>query len=192
MLDQQYQLCCYSEIRGDEENIGYHIEHIRPKSTYPEQTFDYYNLTASAIRSNDLSQLDDRFGGHAKLSDYDEEQFISCLHADCSHYFRYLSDGRIVPSSALEPNSGDKEKAVYTIELLNLNSHLLINRRRKWWNELELLMQEHIDEDMSLYHLAAVDLTPRGDQLSPFFSLTRQFFARIAEEVLKENAPELL
>lgn len=190
LLNEQYQLCCYSEVRADLEDIGYHIEHVKPKNKYPEQTFDYYNLAASAIHSDKLSQLSDVFGGHAKLSEYDEMQFVSCLQADCAHYFRYLSDGRVVPSSALDTQ--DRNKAEYTIALLNLNSPFLINRRRKWWEELDELVQEHLDNDMGLYYLASVDLVPTGNKLSPFFSLTRQFFSSQAEVVLCEEAPELL
>ncbi len=44
---------------------------------------------------------------------------------------------------------------------------------------------------MSLHYLASIDLVPRGKQLSPFFSLTRNFFGEIAEEVLKHNFDEL-
>lgn len=191
LLDEQFQLCCYSEIRADQEGIGYHIEHIKPKSQYPENTFDYYNLAASAIHSEKLAQLEDVFGGHAKLSEYDEALFVSCLEPDCADYFRYLSDGRVVPSSKLN-NEQDKNKARYTIELLNLNSPFLINRRRAWWSELDELVQEHLDNDMDLHHLASIDLLPTNNALSPFFSLTRQFFSNLAEEVLHKNASELL
>lgn len=190
LLNEQLQLCCYSEVRADLEGIGYHIEHIKPKSQYPESTFDYYNLAVSAIHSDNLAQLSDVFGGHAKQSEYDDVLFVSCLEADCANYFKYLSDGRVVPSSGL--NSHDKTKAEYTIDLLNLNRSFLVNRRRAWWNELDELVQEHLENDMDLYHLASVDLVPANNALSPFFSLTRQFFSHVAEDVLRKNAPELL
>lgn len=185
LLDEQYQLCCYSEVRADLEDIGYHIEHVKPKNKYPEQTFDYYNLAASAIHSDKLSQLSDVFGGHAKLSEYDEMQFVSCLQADCAHYFRYLSDGRVVPSSALDTQ--DRNKAEYTIALLNLNSPFLINRRRKWWEELDELVQEHLDNDMDLYYLASVDLVPTGNKLSPFLALRdSSFLAKLKSYYVKK------
>ena len=41
LLDEQYQLCCYSELRADEEGLGYHIEHVENKSQNPARTFDY-------------------------------------------------------------------------------------------------------------------------------------------------------
>ncbi len=191
LLDEQYQLCCYSELRADLEGIGYHIEHVQPKSKFPTLTFDYHNLAASAIHSEELSRLKDEvFAGHAKLSQYDATRFVSCLRPDCSRYFRYLSDGRVVPAAELAP--AEQDQATYTIKLLNLNSPYLTNLRRKWWEELEALFEEHIDDDMSLHHLAGIDLLPRNQSLSPFFSLTRQFFGPIAEDVLHQDAPELL
>ncbi|HDN27842.1 MAG TPA: hypothetical protein ENG03_12275 [Thioploca sp.] len=39
---EQYHLCAYTEIYLDE--LGCHIEHIKPKSRYPECTFDYQIL----------------------------------------------------------------------------------------------------------------------------------------------------
>lgn len=35
LLDEQYNLCCYSELRPDEKGLGYHIEHIENKKTKP-------------------------------------------------------------------------------------------------------------------------------------------------------------
>jgi len=57
LLDEQYQLCCYSELRADQEGLGYHIEHLENKSQAPARTFDYSNLAASALRGDDLQQL---------------------------------------------------------------------------------------------------------------------------------------
>lgn len=191
LLDEQYHLCCYSELRADLEGIGYHIEHVQPKSQFPELTFEYRNLTASAVHSDELSQLaGEVFGGHAKRSQYDAALFTSCLQADCARYFRYLSDGRVVPAQGLDVT--DQARAQYTIDLLNLNSPYLVTHRQKWWDELETLFEEHIANDMSLHYLAAVDLLPRNQKLSPFFSVTRQFFGRIAEDVLAQEAPELV
>jgi uncharacterized protein (TIGR02646 family) len=56
LLDEQYHLCCYSELRADQESLGYHIEHVENKSQNPPRTFDYGNLAACALDSdNDLS-----------------------------------------------------------------------------------------------------------------------------------------
>lgn len=193
LLAEQYGLCCYSELRADLDGLGYHIEHVRPKSFYPQQTFNYANLAASALNDKNLASFkavqEETFGGHFKLNQYDPALFISCHDSDCRRYFAYLSDGRVVPADVL--TSDEKHRADYTINVLNLNCPLLRNRRRRWHDELEQLFEEHLNKDWSLEDLAAIDLLPLSGRLSPFFSTTRQFFGRIAEQVLSQQAPEL-
>jgi uncharacterized protein (TIGR02646 family) len=193
LISDQFGLCCYSELRADLEDLGYHIEHIQPKSLYPGSTFDYSNLAASALTSDDLNHPDiiqeQAFGGHAKQSQYDTK-FISCHDADCARYFAYLSDGRVIPRSDL--NQTDTERAEYTIKLLNLDCPYLRNRRRRWFDELDQLFQEHQAQNWDLHDLACIDLVPTNHKLNSFFSLTRQFFGQIAESVLQQHAPQLI
>lgn len=196
LLAEQYHLCCYSEIRADFIGLGYHIEHVENKSQNPTRTFDYSNLAASALTSDDLNQQSVQqqgvFGGHAvgKRQAVDMQRFISPHQADCSRFFAFLSDGRIVPSADL--SEVETEHAQYSIDLLNLNSTFLLTERQKWWDELDQLIEQHLQDDMDLHCLAGVDLTPISGALNPFFSLTRQLFGRIAEEVLQQNVPELV
>ena len=51
LLEEQYGLCCYSEIRPDRAGLGFHIEHVENKSQHPQRTFAYDNLAASALDS---------------------------------------------------------------------------------------------------------------------------------------------
>ncbi len=197
LLDEQYHLCCYSELRAGEEGLGYHIEHVENKSQNPVRTFDYSNLAASALNSaNDLqtfnAQGNEVFGGHAsgKRQAVDMTRFVSCHQPDCQRYFAYLSDGRVEPANTL--NASDKDRAKYTIGLLNLNSPYLITRRRQWWDELDQFFQEHEIQGWSLADLASIDLVPVNHKLSRFFSLTRQFFGHIAEQTLQQQAPGLV
>lgn len=202
LLEEQYQLCCYSEVRADLDGLGYHIEHVENKSQHPQRTFDYFNLAASALRSDDLApflaaqsvadQPQAVFGGHApgKQQAVDMQRFVSPHQADCARFYAYLSDGRVIPANGLDAT--DTERARYTIDLLNLNSPYLLTQRRSWWGELDKLFAEHIADDMDLRCLAAIDLLPRDQTLSPFFTLTRQFFGHIAEDLLRREAPELL
>lgn len=197
LLAEQYYLCCYSELRADQEGLGYHIEHIENKSQTPPRTFDYRNLAASALGStNDLqafkAQGQEVFGGHAlgKQQACDTNRFVSCHQPDCQRFFAYLSDGRVVPAQAL--NAEEQDRAQYTIDTLNLNSPYLITRRRQWWDELDALFQEHTAKGWSLADLAAIDLIPINNRLSRFFSLTRQFFGQIAEQTLQQHAPGLV
>lgn len=196
LLYEQYHLCCYSELRADEEDLGYHIEHVENKSQNPQRTFDYSNLAASALHSNGLQKHKlagkDCFGGHAlgKQGEVDMTRFISCHQTDGSRFFAYLSDGRVEP--ALKLNEQEKDRAQYTIDLLNLNSNYLIMLRKRWWDELDSTYQEHEQKNWSLPDLACIDLTPCNQKLSRFFSLTRQFFGPVAEQVLQQHAPTLV
>lgn len=197
LLNEQYHLCCYSELRADEEGLEYHIEHVENKSQNPARTFDYTNLAASALDSADdlktfKAQDHEVFGGHAagKQQAVDMARFVSCHQPDCRCFFAYLSDGRVKPALGLSAQAADK--ADYTITLLNLNSPYLITRRRQWWDELDQLFQEHQTKGWSLPDLACIDLLPRNQRLSRFFSLNRQFFGQLAEDTLQQHAPELV
>lgn len=202
LLEEQYQLCCYSELRADEHGLGYHIEHVENKSQVPQRTFDYANLAASALNDKQFKAFkeqmaekslpDDLFGGHAqgKQRLVDMQRFVSPHQPDCARFFVYLSDGRVVPAGGLNPQ--DQARASYTIDLLNLNSPFLQVERRKWWDELDDLLDEHLSKEMDLHHLVAIDLLPTAYRLSPFFTMTRQFFGRIAEDVLHQSAHHLI
>ncbi|ECE6304122.1 TIGR02646 family protein [Salmonella enterica subsp. salamae] len=195
LLNEQYHLCCYSEIRADLRGLGYHIEHVENKSQQPVRTFDYQNLAASALDSgNGLPQLGiNAFGGHAqgKNKSVDMAKFIHCHIPDCSRYFAYLSDGRIVPADGL--NAQEMENAQYTIDLLNLNSGFLQTERRNYWEELEQIFDENIGNRQNLQLLLQINLVPSSDhKLHEFFSITRQFFQQEAEQVLHIHAPPLI
>ncbi|MCU6223269.1 retron system putative HNH endonuclease [Morganella morganii] len=196
LLRRQYGLCCYSELRMDLIGYHYHIEHVENKSQAPHRTFDEQNLAASGLSSGDAASFlkENIFGGHAagKQSGVDMTRFISCYRPDCSRFFAYLSDGRIVPATGL--SAEENADAQYTIDLLNLNSGYLQNLRQQWWDELEQLDIEHQGKNRDLALLIELDLIPDMNQKlhSPFFSLTRQFFGPVAESVLRQSAPELL
>ena len=90
------------------------------------------------------------------------------------------------PSYQLVPSQ--KLQAQYTIDLLHLNSPYLVNLRKQWLEELDQLIEQHIADQWSLEHLAALDLLPAGGRLSPFFTATYQRFGSIAQRLLAEQA----
>lgn len=201
LLDEQYHLCCYSELRADQEGLGYHIEHVENKSQNPSRTFDYGNLAASGLCGDDLGATvfkgrhTEVFGGHAagktgSQAPVNMQSFIHPHRPDCRRFFSYLSDGRVVPANGL--SHVEHGQAQYTIDTLNLNSPFLVTRRQQWWDELDNLYQEHVAKGWSLSDLVAVDLVPNNGCLSRFFSLTRQFFGTFAEQTLQQQAPALV
>jgi uncharacterized protein (TIGR02646 family) len=191
LLAEQYHLCCYSELRADEAEIGYHIEHIENKSQNPARTFDPMNLAASAIDSNDgFKQLKQQpgglqsnlFGGHAplKTQGVDMTQLIHPQMVNCADFFQYLSDGRIIPHCNL--NAQAKSRAQYTIECLNLNSPYLKTLRKNWWKEL----LKNSDNGKNDPTLVKIDLLPAAGKLNSFFSLTCQFYRQLAQQTLNQ------
>lgn len=194
LLTEQYQLCCYSEVDADKQGLGYHIEHVINKGMNPSKTFDYANLAASAIHSDNISSLPKAqvFGGHAtgKANTFNESLFMPCNDANCSGLFTYLSNGGIIPRDGLKP--GEFERAEYTIKLLNLDSPFLVVLRRNRWQALDDEFNVYVDDHLELDVLVVQELLPSEGRLKDFFSLTRQFFGAKAEAILAENAPELI
>lgn len=187
LLREQFGLCCYSETDGT--TIGFHIEHIENKSQNPNRTFDYNNLAASAFDSAHglkTTPADLVFGGHArgKSTNVDMTQFIHPHMPDCASYFVYLQDGRVVAN--LHKTSTEQSCATYTIDLLNLNSPLLVSKRREYWAELETWFATHLVHG-SVDDLASVCLLPTGNKLYPFFSLTHQFFGPLSARVIRAS-----
>lgn len=212
LWQDQYMLCCYSELRADLYGLGYHIEHIENKSQNPQRTFDWSNLAASALsskvglpklashRAASPDKVEVNFGGHAseKQKQVDMVQFVSIRDPQCASYFAYLSNGEMGPNLNRSPT--DQARADYTIRLLNLNSPYLVTLRRNLWDELDTLLEQHLVNGWSLEHLCQGEITPHGRHTAPhyfpvlnsFFSLTRQFFGPMAEQTLRQHAPQLL
>ena len=212
LREDQYMLCCYSELRADLYELGYHIEHIENKSQYPQRTFDWPNLAASALSSEEglsklvshraasLDKVEVNFGGHAsgKQNQLDWSQFVSIRDPQCATYFAYLSNGEMGPN--LNRSLTDQAKAEYTIRILNLNSPYLVTLRRNLWDDLDQLLVQHLDKGWSIEHLCRGEMVPHGRHAAPhylpalnsFFSLTRQFFGPVAEQTLREHAPKLV
>jgi len=185
LLDEQFGLCAYTEIRPEEHNLGFHIEHVKPKCKFPALTFAYNNLVLSAPSPDDLKNLiiqfsQERttcFGGHAKLSLFDKKQLLSPLSAKARRdYLLYQSNGKVVPN----PNKTCKfqKRARHTINLLNLNHTMLVVLRKVWIEELSDLIDQHLEDDMCLTSLAKIDLEPTDGKLSNFFTASCQLFGQ--------------
>jgi uncharacterized protein (TIGR02646 family) len=190
---EQYHLCAYTELNLDE--LGSHIEHIKPKSRYPECTFDYQNLVLSCFNSDELQYHDyvDRFGGHFKSGDiskgerdkYDPDLFISPLQAECEHYFSYEVNGRVEPNPKL--STEENKRAIYTRDVLNLNAPYLVRERRKVIEEMLPIIDELLEDSEALRHFAEADLCVTNGKLNPFYSARLQQFGELGQEILKEK-----
>lgn len=190
--DEQYSLCAYSEIplvdgTGRNQGLGAHLDHIEPRSTNPNRTFDHTNLIVSAIDDEALGQLarHDVFGGHARLEWWNPDAFIHPLRPNCARYFHYeASSGRVVPNTNMPRR--DRAKARLTIYKLNLNAAILVNWRRTWLAQKAELIETFLDQPEILKQLARQELLPHEGILKPFHSAVSQLFGSIAEEILVE------
>ena len=93
-----------------------HIEHIKPKSKFGNLTFDYRNFLTSCSDKNTC--------GQSKGNKWDN-LFINPVEENPEEYFSYsMRTGKIIPK---KENGLDYEKAVKTIEILNLNENNYVN-----------------------------------------------------------------
>jgi uncharacterized protein (TIGR02646 family) len=189
-LAEQYSLCAYAELVLDETDLGMHLDHVKPKSTFPQDTFSHTNLLLSAIddiKARGLTKQD-VFGGHARGNNYQAALFIHPLLPDSRRFVHYASDGRIEPRLGLP--TFDSLRATYSIEIMNLNAPVLVNRRRRWLEEIEREINQLLDDDVALGYFAMVELCPTRDRLRPFHSAVRSRFGDVGESVLANHCPQ--
>jgi uncharacterized protein (TIGR02646 family) len=186
LLNEQRFLCAYSEIDLHARQTGFHVEHVKPKSRFPWFCFEYSNLVLSALSSDNLGYFKDNiFAGHFKGNNFDKKQFLSPLRSRRSReYFLYLSNGKVVANPSMSKRY--QIKAEHTINVLNLNAPCLINWRKRWIDELDTAIDEHLEDGMSVYYLACIDLLPKAGRLSEFFSASKQRFGSVAKAVLSD------
>lgn len=116
MLKEQFGICCY--CCGSLEYENSHIEHIKPRDSYPKLSMAYSNMLVSCKESEHC--------GMKKGNKFDEEKFVSPLDMKCESNFSYEPDGTII---------GETDSGVYTVELLNLNTYGLKAARRALFEE---------------------------------------------------------
>jgi len=184
----QKGLCAYCELRLDSD-LGYHIEHIEPKSKYPQQTFDYSNLILSCIASEQLTKNDPTLScGHYKRGHFDATLFISPTMNNATHYFSCNLFGEIEP--ALDLNANDTKRAQYTIELLNLNSLRLIRQREHLIDEGYKIIGELQSDQEALYNFLELEFAIiNGFYYYSFINTRKEHFEAFLQASSKGTQP---
>ncbi|MCI5209550.1 MAG: TIGR02646 family protein [Candidatus Electrothrix sp. ATG2] len=113
LIAEQLGMCCYCEVIISLKDC--HVEHLKPKSIYPQNMFAYENLLASCNQKESC--------GHKKGKWYSSDM-VSPLDQDCEKRFTYTLDGRIIPSGKEDTSASE------TIEQLGLNCPKLKNQRK--------------------------------------------------------------
>jgi uncharacterized protein (TIGR02646 family) len=125
MISYEQSGCCpYCEIKI-EANLS-EIEHIKPKSKFPNLFQKYSNLLAVC----------NKCGSHK--GDQWDDLFIDPTKDDPNLYMTHeIETGKLIPIEYTENN----KRAVITIEILNLNSKALCNMRKKFISEIKKLLK---------------------------------------------------
>jgi uncharacterized protein (TIGR02646 family) len=116
LLKEQGYICCYCERRIDERKNS-HIEHLKPRTLYPDLQLEYANLLASCQGESETPPPIPVHCGHQKRDWYEENLMVSPLDLNCAEFFRYSGAGEILPID--DPDR--QAMAETTIEYLGLN-----------------------------------------------------------------------
>ena len=133
LIEQQKKICCYCEI-ALQQSTDAHVEHLKDKGRYPQETFNFYNLLASCQHNDSC--------GHKKGKAYFDDM-VSPLDADCQSYFTYTGNGKIIPSDE------NDTFAQQTIELLGLNCKRLQDRRKSIIKTLDSSDSNYLQQSLN-------------------------------------------
>ena len=151
-LEEQFYLCAYCCQQIRNINNDCHNEHVEAQSQNPTRTLDFSNIVASCNTS-------DQCGGAHKS----QHLPLTPLMAECEIELRFKISGRV---------EGLSNQAVVTIQVLNLNSLALIQKRKKLSNDLLFANSINPDEgleDEDLLEMLIGDLLqPKLGQMEPF------------------------
>jgi len=112
LFKEQSGMCAYCEIKLK----SYHIDHFFKRDLFPNLTFDYNNLFLSCDCENNCAKFKDKFG----LTKEEFYNIFSPVDINLDE-FEYSFTGDII---------GKTDKAKRTIEVFNLNSKSLVEKRK--------------------------------------------------------------
>jgi uncharacterized protein (TIGR02646 family) len=184
LYPRQNGLCVYCEINIELHNknkngIGSHVEHILPKETHPQLTFDYDNLILSCFATGGEIKADEKDPapvscGHATLkrtNDFDVSLFIKPTDSDCEHYFSFELDGSVTAHPEL--NSSEIDKAEHTWQVLNLNCLRLKRLREDTITQLYEIFSELQNDNNALNLFLSQELK----ETKSFINARKQHFS---------------
>lgn len=134
LKNEQNNYCPYCEKAIYSVDEG-HIEHIKPRDLFPKLFQEYNNLLVSCNEKNTC--------GSMKKNKYSDD-FINPVIENPNEYLTFnLASGEIVPRKELEDTK--YKRAIYTIELLNLNCITLTEARKNLIVILEVYRENYED-----------------------------------------------
>ena len=171
---EQGGVCCYCGSKLFFPNTQYYsVEHVKPRSKYPELVGEYENLLLSChssekerkeIKESALPKKEKRMIFHCDEFKDNNELHYSPLDKHCEEHFTYKLDGEVV---------GNDSEAEEDIKALNLQCKALVERRRKKIQALlftSVNSPEIIDtESLKIYRQEVEKLDANGNHREFYF-----------------------
>ena len=123
ILNEQSGLCIYCEKVVKDYPKNCHIDHYKKRGYFPNETLNYDNLLISCNNENRCAKYKDK-----KIKQEDYLKFINPILENPEDFLEYTFYGELKPKDSL--NQVDKDKAVFTIDILNLNERSLVEERK--------------------------------------------------------------
>ncbi len=180
MLAEQGKVCAYTMTPiGREPDAGrrdFHIEHIQPRSRYPERQLAYENLVLCAPGRE---QAEVEFGARRKGdADVSDASFVSPLNASCETRLKFGISGAVAPSNVVD------QAAIRTIDLLALNHRSLVDARLQALKAQGLgpSARKPISATEARRLAAAVMMVDAKGEIAPFCIAIKQVAERFARQ----------
>ncbi len=125
LIQEQGSICCYCGSRIKDENDS-HIEHLKPRATFPGHQLEFTNLLTSCEGQAREPSPRELHCGHRKGEWYDGKLLVSPVDSSCESHFIFTSAGEILPSTEKKKIKAAKE----TISHLGLSLSKLDNERK--------------------------------------------------------------
>jgi len=191
---EQMGLCAYCEIKVEPKTS--HIEHIKPRSKYPEGCFDYGNMIVSCNgkecrnpTDTDAYDGDIHSCGHKRKDEFDETLFLSpIVEKNISDFFDFDKETGSI-SDASSKDEEDRKRARYTVDLLNLDNNRLNQYRRNARRALETELRKIMEKQgakvarQKLMEQLALENNP----LTPFVTFLRFCFRNTINKAEQEK-----
>lgn len=171
MCQDQGGVCCYCGQKLQfPDTQHYSVEHVQPRSKFPELVGEYSNLLLSChssevertwLKETIHRKRERKRTLHCDEFKDDKELHYSPLQADCASHFSYKLNGEV---------KGSDNEAEEDIETLNLNCHGLKERRRKQMLAYSFLTtEEMLDIDSLKAYRQAVEKRDANGNHSEFY-----------------------
>lgn len=123
LVEEQGYICCYCGCRVDATDAI--VEHLKPKdgNKYPQLQLEYSNLLASCDGGQDARHNGRVYPSCCDNCKGDSEINVHPLMPECESRFLFDEEGAIICAQ-------DDLEAIETIDVLNLKSPVLKNRRK--------------------------------------------------------------